>query len=126
MGSYKEAFTKYLSEGLPGYAPKYKQTPFEAIDLIRQSGGIAVMAHPMLTQKDELISPMVKAGLGGLEVYYAGSTDTVTQFYEKIARKYGLVMTGGSDAHGAAKPHTYVGKMKVPYEVVEQMKRRIV
>ncbi len=124
VASFKDAFEQYLSEGRPGYASKYKQTPFEAIDLIRQSGGIAVMAHPMLTQKDELISPMVKAGLGGLEVYYSGCTDTVTKFYEKIAKKYDLVMTGGSDAHGAAKPHTYVGKMKVPYETVGLMKTR--
>ena len=124
VSSFKGAFEQYLSEGRPGYASKYQQTPFEAIDLIRQSGGIAVMAHPMLTQKDELISPMVKAGLGGLEVYYSGSTETVTKFYEKIAKKYDLLMTGGSDAHGAAKPHTYVGKMKIPYETVEQMKIR--
>ncbi|MBI3314440.1 MAG: PHP domain-containing protein [Candidatus Omnitrophica bacterium] len=93
--SFKDAFEKYLSEGRPGWASKYQQTPFEAIDLIRQSNGIAVMAHPMLTQKDELISPMVKAGLGGLEVYYPNTTDTVIKFYEKIAKKYDLVMTHG-------------------------------
>ncbi len=124
VASFKDAFEKYLSEGRPGWASKYKQTPFEAIDLIRRSGGIAVMAHPMLTQKDELISPMVKAGLGGLEVYYPNTTDTVIKFYEKIAKKYDLVMTGGSDAHGSVKSHTYVGKATVAYATVELMKAR--
>jgi len=65
--SMKSAFDKYLAAGTAGYAPKFKQSPFEAIDLIHQSGGLAVMAHPMLTQKDELISRMAKAGLDGWE-----------------------------------------------------------
>ncbi len=124
VASYKDAFKTYLSEGCPGWAPKYQQTPFEAIELIRQSGGIAVMAHPMLTQKDELISRMVKKGLGGLEVYYPNCSPTVTAFYENIAKKYDLVMTGGSDAHGTAKSYTHVGKVRIPYETVELMKTR--
>lgn len=118
----KEAFDKYLSEGKPGWAPKFNQSPFEAIDLIHQSGGLAVMAHPMLTQKDELISRMVKAGLDGLEVYYPNCMDNVTQFYANLARKHKLFLTGGSDAHGAAKPYTWVGKASIFYETIEAMK----
>lgn len=118
----KSAFEKYLGPGCPGYAPKYKQTPFEAIELIKQSGGVAVMAHPMLTQKDELIPRFVAAGLGGLEVYYPNCTEIMTQFYERIALKHGLIMTGGSDAHGKAKVYTYVGKRTVPMDVVEQLR----
>jgi hypothetical protein len=117
------AFEKYIGPGRPGYAPKYKQTPFEAIELIRSCGGVAVMAHPMLTQKDELIPRFVAAGLKGLEVYYPNCTDTVTRFYEGIAQKNGLIATGGSDAHGDAKSYTYVGKKTVPLEVVEQLRR---
>ena len=120
--SIKEAFEKYLGPDRPGYAPKFKQTPFEAIDLIHQSGGLAVMAHPMLTQKDELISPLVKAGMDGLEVYYPNCSETVTRFYEGLAKKYNLLMTGGSDAHGNAKSYTHVGKTTVDYALVEKMK----
>ena len=112
--NFKAAFEKYIGPGCPGYAPKYKQTPFEAIELIRSSGGVAVMAHPMLTQKDELIPRFAAAGLKGLEVYYPNSMNTVTQFYERIAQKNGLIATGGSDAHGKAKSYTYVGKKTVP------------
>ena len=123
VGSMKDAFEKYIGEGRPGYAPKFKQTPFEAIDLIHQSGGLAVMAHPMLTQKDELIARLAKAGLDGLEVYYPNCSDTVTAFYEGLAKKHGLLLTGGSDAHGKAKNYTYVGKSSVPYDLVEKMKQ---
>ncbi len=121
--NFKAAFEKYIGPGCPGYAHKYKQTPFEAIELIRSSGGVAVMAHPMLTQKDELIPRFAKAGLKGLEVYYPNSMNTVTEFYERIAKKNNLIATGGSDAHGKAKSFTYVGKRTVPMEVVEQLRR---
>ena len=118
----KTAFEKYIGQGCPGYAPKHKQTPFEAIELIRASGGVAVMAHPMMTQKDELIPRFVAAGMRGLEVYYPNCMDTVTQFYERIAKKHNLIATGGSDAHGKIKPYTYVGKKTVPMDVVEQLR----
>lgn len=118
----KSAFEKYLGPGCPGYASKYKQTPFEAIELIRSCGGVAVMAHPMLTKKDELIPRLVAAGLKGLEVYYPNCMDTVTAFYERIAKKNGLIATGGSDAHGKVKSYTYVGKKTVPLDVVEQLR----
>ena len=123
--SVKQAFDKYLAQDKPGYASKFKQSPFEAIDLIHQSGGVAVMAHPMLTQKDEIIPRLVKAGMDGIEVYYPNCMPTVTSFYEKIAKKHGLLMSGGSDAHGAAKVFTYVGKTSIPYELVELMKQKV-
>lgn len=123
--SMREAFDKFVGEGRPGYAPKFKQSPFEAIDLIHQSGGLAVMAHPMLTQKDEVIGRMAQAGLDGLEVFYPNCTETVTKFYEGLARKHNLLMTGGSDAHGKAKSYTHVGKMTIDYGRVEEMKKRL-
>ncbi len=123
VSNIKTAFEKYLGPGCPGYAPKYKQTPFEAIELIRSCGGVAVMAHPMLTQKDELIPRFAAAGMRGLEVYYPNCMSNVTEFYERIAKKNGLIATGGSDAHGKAKAYTHVGKKTVPLEVVEQLRR---
>jgi len=123
VSNIKGAFVKYLGPGCPGYASKYRMTPTEAIALIRSSGGVAVMAHPMLTQKDELIPGLVKAGLKGLEVYYPNCMPTVTQFYERIAQKHGLIATGGSDDHGRSKQHTYIGKTTVPYSVVEQLRQ---
>jgi predicted metal-dependent phosphoesterase TrpH len=123
VSNIKSAFEKYIGPECPGYAPKYQQTPFEAIELIRSCGGVAVMAHPMMTQKDELIPRLVAAGLKGLEVYYPNCMDTVTRFYEGIAQKNGLIATGGSDSHGNVNFHTCIGKKTVPLEVVEQLRR---
>ncbi len=123
VNNTRTAFEKYLGSGCPGYASKYNQTPFEAIELIRQSGGVAVMAHPMLTQKDELIPRFAAAGLKGLEVYYPNCMPTVTQFYERIAQKNGLIATGGSDAHGKAKSYTYIGKQTIPLTTVELLRQ---
>ena len=124
VSSLKAAFDKYIGENGPAYFTKYNQTPFEAIKLITDSGGVAVMAHPMHTQKDELIAPFVKGGLGGLEVYYPNCSETVVKFYKNLAIKYQILSTGGSDAHGKAKTHTYVGKTQIPYELVEELKKK--
>jgi predicted metal-dependent phosphoesterase TrpH len=123
VGSLREAFDKYLGEDRPAYVAKYKQSPYQAIDLIRRSGGVAVLAHPVVTQKDELIGSFVEAGLKGLEVYYPNVPMVVINHYENIARKHNLIMTGGSDAHGSAKGNTFIGKVKIPYEVVEQLRQ---
>ena len=125
VSNYRAAFDKYLAEGAAAYVPKFKQTPFEAIQLIKKVGGIAVLAHPMITSVDELIPGFAREGLEGLEVYYSNTTDTFIEFYEGIARKNSLLLTGGSDAHGQAKRHTYVGRRNIPYELVEKMKERI-
>ena len=118
------AFDRYLADDRPAFVPKTKLTPVEAIDLIRSYGGVAVLAHPMFTRVDELIPQFVEAGMQGLEVYYPNCTPATTEFYAKIAKKYDLVATGGSDAHGDAKKNTYLGKATIPYEQVEKLKER--
>ncbi len=116
------AFNKYLSDNGAAYVPKYKQSPQDAIQLIRKLGGVAVLAHPALTQVDQLIPQFVEAGLKGLEVYYANTSKAIIHFYEGLAQKYNLLMTGGSDAHGKSKRNTCIGKIKIPYELVEKLK----
>ena len=118
-----QAFNKYLGEGCPAYVPKYKLTPYEAIALIRKIGGVAVLAHPMITNKDELIRSLVEGGLQGLEVYYPNCPTVTCEYYAKLAQKYKLIATGGSDAHGQAKTNTFIGKAKIPYEIVEELKK---
>ncbi len=117
-----DAFERFIGEGCPCYVPKHKQSPFEAIDLIRSCGGAAVMAHPMRTQRDELIAAFAKAGMVGIEAWYSGSTPNETQFYERLAQKYGLIVTGGSDAHGYA--YSLIGQVTVDYSVVEALRAR--
>ncbi len=123
--SLDAAFQKYLGEGAAAYFPKFKQTPIEAIKLIKDSGGLSVLAHPMLTQKDELIPQFVRAGLDGIEAYYPNCSMEVANFYVGIAQKHGILVSGGSDAHGKGKMSTWIGKAYLPYEHVEKMKERL-
>ncbi|MCX5681321.1 MAG: PHP domain-containing protein [Candidatus Omnitrophica bacterium] len=118
----KQAFEKYLAEGACAYVEKYQQTPYEAIKFIRDAGGVAVLAHPMITQRDELIPSFVEAGLQGIEVYYPNYSPSVIDYYANIAKKHNLLLTGGSDAHGEAKTNTFIGRIKIPYELVEKLK----
>ena len=124
VGSVKAAFEKYLGEDGKAYVPKTTQTPYEAIEFLRQVGGVAVMAHPMSTNKDEIIASLVEAGLGGIEAHYPNCSDNIIHYYEGIAKKYNLVVTGGSDDHGQAKSYTHIGKKTIPYENVQQLRAR--
>ena len=122
--NYWEAFDKFIGEQCPAYVHKYQQSPKQAISLIREAGGVAVMAHPMVTNRDELIPSFAEAGLGGIEVYYPNCPESIVMFYENIAKKYNLVMTGGSDAHGKNKTNTWIGKRRIPVDMVEQLRDR--
>ena len=118
----RAAFDKYLAEGAAAYVPKFKLAAKEGIELIHKAGGVAVMAHPMITNMDEIIPGLAKAGLDGIEVHYPYVSETTLEFYKNLAQKHNLLITGGSDAHGKAKKTTFVGKIKIPYELVEKMK----
>ncbi|MBF0483248.1 MAG: PHP domain-containing protein [Candidatus Omnitrophica bacterium] len=120
-----EAFDKYLSEGKPVYFPKYKMTPYEAIDLVRKANGVAVLAHPAVTRVDELIPSFAEAGLKGIEIFYPMVSKTGMDYYNGLAKKYNLIATGGSDTHGVIKPDIYIGLIKLPYENVEQLKAAV-
>lgn len=124
VSSIEEAFKKYIGENCFAFVEKSVFSVYKAIELIKGCGGVAVLAHPMLIGKDELIPSLVEAGLEGLEVYYPNCSDSVLNYYEGIAKKYNLIVTGGSDAHGTAKKNTYVGKTKIPYEMVDKLKGR--
>lgn len=122
VASLREAFVRFLAEDAPAFVPKFQQTPQEAVSLIRRCGGVSVLAHPMLTQKDEIIPALVEAGLQGIEVFYPQTTDRIREYYLGLAKKHRLLVTGGSDAHGAAKKHTDIGAVRLPYSYVEELK----
>ncbi|MCA9408661.1 MAG: phosphatase, partial [Candidatus Omnitrophica bacterium] len=92
------------------------------IELVQDAGGVTALAHPMMTKVDELINKFVEQGMRGLEVYYPNCSSTIINHYEGLAKKYKLAATGGSDAHGEAKKNTFLGKIKIPYELVENLK----
>ena len=80
------------------------------------------MAHPYVLDDSALISDFVKAGIMGIEVFYAEHSEYQRKEFIKIAEKYNLILTGGSDCHGEAKEEVRMGKVKLSYEYVEKLK----
>lgn len=121
--SMEEAFYLYIGEGKPGFEPRFKYSPARAVRLIRDAGGVAVLAHPGLAQADDRIPALITQGLQGIEVYHPGHTPGVAEHYLKTCRQYGLLATGGSDYHGMeSKKHNLLGAFTVSCRVVEQIK----
>ena len=122
VGSIAEAFRRYIGDKCPAYVCNFRFSPSEAIKLIRDVGGIPVLAHPYTLNRDELIPEFVDCGLMGLEVYYSEHTQGMINLYLALAKEYNLLVTGGSDCHGNAKPEVKIGSVKIPYELVEKLK----
>ncbi|MDD4558220.1 MAG: PHP domain-containing protein [bacterium] len=95
-----DAFDRYLGRGKPAYVERYRLAPAHAVELIRNSGGMAVMAHPGLADMDEYIPAFIKAGLQGLEAFHPAHTPEQVKRYIDTSERYGLIVTGGSDWHG--------------------------
>jgi len=131
VASIDEAFDQFLGTGKPAYVDKQRVECFKAIEIIRDAGGVPVLAHPGLlnckneNQIDELIGKLKKTGIQGLEVYYSGHTPDQTRLYAELAQRHDLLMTGGSDFHGAIQPEiemgTGQGDLIVPYELFEKL-----
>jgi len=122
VGSVQDAFKKYIGDKSPGYVSGFRLSPLEGIELIRAARGIPVLAHPYLLNNDDLIPQFAEYGLMGLEVYYPEHTQAMINYYLDLAKKLNLLVTGGSDCHGAAKPEVKIGSLKVSYELVEKLK----
>ncbi len=129
-GSVKEAFDKYLGEGMPAYVIKDKLSPEECIGEINKAGGAAVLAHPMhMKLRDEdldrAVAGLKDAGLKGIEAYYVDNTAADTKQTLAMAKRYNLLATGGSDFHGEAKPGICLGKgygnLFVPGEAADRL-----
>lgn len=122
ISSIAEAFQKYIGDKGPAYVCGFRFSPGQAIQLIKDVSGVPVLAHPYSLNRDDLIPEFVKAGLMGLEVYYPEHTTAMTNRYLELAKKFNLLITGGSDCHGRAKPEVKIGSLKIPYELVEKLK----
>jgi predicted metal-dependent phosphoesterase TrpH len=123
-GSLDEAFERFLKVNRPAWVPKYKISALEAITLIHQAGGLAVMAHPGLNRTDGVIPEMVEAGLDGIECFHSKHSATASQHYLQLAEKHHLLVTGGSDCHGLNKGKPLIGSVKLPYQYVEKLKEK--
>lgn len=113
--SMEEAFEKYLAKGRPAYVDRYRLYPEEGIRMIREAGGVAVVAHPFSWEEDEAkleagLRGLKEMGITGLETMYSEYTLEQTVTLLRLAKKLELLPTGGSDYHGAVKPDIALGR----------------
>jgi predicted metal-dependent phosphoesterase TrpH len=123
-GSLDEAFERFLKKDRPAWVPKFKMSAAEAIELIHRAGGVAVMAHPGLNRTDEVIPAMVDSGLDGIECFHTKHSSTTAQHYLRLAERFRLLVTGGSDCHGMSKGRPVMGSVELPYVHVQKLKAK--
>lgn len=131
VGDTQAAFDDYLAKGAPAYYDRLRLSAEESVKLILDAGGLPVLAHPYLCKLDDssldlLVQRLKAAGLAGIEAFYSTHTKDRTSYYLELAGRYGLLVTGGSDFHGAAKPEvklgTGLGALTVSVEIFELLR----
>ena len=127
-----EAFSRYLGRGCPAYAERKRLAPAEAIELAHAVGGVAVLAHPLTLgveggELSALLGDLAALGLDGLEAHYGAYEPPTRRNLAALARRHGLVPTGGSDYHGKFKPGIELGvgrgDLLVPDRVLEELRQ---
>lgn len=133
--SIKDAFNKYLAQGAAAYFDKERLTPRQSLQMIRDCGGLPVLAHAIQlrtendAQLDRVVKDLLDIGLAGIEVYHSDHNNDWIAKCEKLAGKYKLLKTGGSDFHGSNKAHIRLGDARnhrVPREMFDALKAALV
>jgi hypothetical protein len=130
VSSIKQAFDKYLAPGGLAYFDKERLTPKQALEMIRASGGIPVLAHPVQlrcennAQLERIVKDLIDLGLEGIEVIHSDHTPERVEMYTTLANRFGLLKTGGSDFHGSKKEGVELGGRRVPREFLDQLLAR--
>ena len=131
--SVQQCFADYLSVGCYAYSNRQALTGPEAVSLIKEAGGIAVAAHLHLIKMEdeplkEYLKTLIPYGLEGIEGYYTDYTPDMERRYRAMAKELGLTISGGTDYHGANKPHITIGQgrgnLEIPYSVLDGLRER--
>ncbi len=105
----REAFDRWIAEGKPCYAPGIRVSSEETIEKLHEAGGKAVIAHPHLIRAPKLVKELLEMPFDGIEGYYGKLGPDQERQWVVIGKKNGWLVTGGSDFHGASKPHIPLG-----------------
>jgi 3',5'-nucleoside bisphosphate phosphatase len=129
VADFREAFDQYLDESAKGYVYRREPQFAEGVRRIREAGGIASLAHPVRVKGDvaAMMTELVGWGLNAIEAYHSDHTEEDTARYLCLARQHKLLVTGGSDFHGAVKPGvslgTGSGNLNIPADLVDRLRR---
>ena len=129
VSNLRQAFDDYLDESATAYVYRREPELVEAVERIREAGGVASLAHPIRVNADlpALLPSLCARGLNAIEAYHSDHSPADTAAYEALARRHGLLVTGGSDFHGAVKPGVRLGtgvngNLHVPPEVMDGLR----
>jgi len=122
VNDVQEAFDRFLTKGKPGYVPKPKWTLAEAIAAVRRAGGLTVIAHPIwYADPEKIVAQGVEAGLDGLEVVHTDHNGEATGEFARIADRYRLLRSAGSDFHAPTEGGKSVGACRLGAEEWERL-----
>ena len=133
ISSIDEAFRKLIGDDCPCFVPREKITPHDAVRFLLRFGGVPILAHHLQykmseTELDALVASLTGLGLDGIEVYYSTHRQADTANLSRIAEKYGLLLSGGSDFHGTRKQNldlgTGYGHLYVPDTILPPIRER--
>jgi 3',5'-nucleoside bisphosphate phosphatase len=129
VSSLQQAFDEYLDESAKGYVYRREPQFAEGVERIRNAGGIASLAHPVRVRGDieTLLPELCGVGMNAIEAYHSDHGPRDTSLYLGLAKRHGLMVTGGSDYHGAAKPGVSLGtgcagNLQIPTDLVYRLR----
>lgn len=121
-----DAFEQWLGSGRPAFVSRAGASPAEVVAIVQRAGGVAAMAHPGVTKRDDLAPALAAAGLDAIEVWHSEHDETQTAAYRAMAKQHGLLMTGGSDFHGDAAGRVCgLGAVGMPREAYDRLLARL-
>jgi predicted metal-dependent phosphoesterase TrpH len=126
VATVKEAFDRFLGEGMPAYVPRFRLEAAEAVALVRGAGGTATIAHPAVSRlAGRELKALREAGMDGLEVHHADHDPGARARLLAFAADLDLVPTAGSDYHGATvSPDRRFGEVTMPVEDLARLEAR--
>jgi 3',5'-nucleoside bisphosphate phosphatase len=124
VGSFGEAFARYLGSDAPAYVPKEPVDLARAFGVLRGAGGVPVLAHPGAYRLNGAMKLLVDHGLEGLETEYPKRSVEEGASLRRLAERHGLAMTGGSDFHGAGISDVTIGAVRIDARAVDVLAAR--
>lgn len=130
--SIQTAFEKYIGDNCPCFVDRFKISSADGVRLIKEAGGTAILAHPLLYHMSDavlcqMLDELKAVGLDGMEAIYCTYTPSEERQMKELTHKYGLLPSGGSDFHGKTKPNlslgTGYGKLFIPYDILSNIKQ---
>jgi 3',5'-nucleoside bisphosphate phosphatase len=124
VGSFGEAFARYLGSDAPAHVAKEPLDLTRAFGVLRAAGGVPVLAHPGAYRLNGAMTTLVDHGLQGLETEYPKRSADEAFAFRRLADRLGLAATGGSDFHGSGISDVTIGAVRIAARVVDQLAAR--